>query len=382
MMSSDPNTEPSIEKQKDVGVTSPAQERLATTATDGKSKKRSKTPPIDSMGQLLRRVYTGRRLKSKLTKKEASAMGATARLDELEREELLTLAMSDRLLDRTRQLMLFVDGLEPHVVPRVVKVQLNDFVGGVLRRHPAYRTGRLGGVLEHLPQAPKEDIAVQEMVSQDFSSFSWSSDAGPLKRSETELCKANAVYCLLLWFRARRGMSVDRIQRYIQESLWKHAALRHKTEAEKLRALMGTRDYSAASIACAHIEKQALEQGHRADVALRAEERAKGRAGELEEQIAVIQGQLTESHSEIERLKKEVAEGVQARGDDHAHLKDDYEQLRGHILRRLEDELSLLDEGLHALRRKPPKVYVMVDHAERAIDGLKGEMKRLRGIGA
>ena len=384
MNSADPNTEKLVKTQQVVDAGGPRKERLATTASDGERKKRTKAPSIQSVSQLLRRVYTGpsKRLKSKLSNKEASAMGDNARLGNSDREELLTLAtMSDRLLDRTRQLMLFVVGLEPHVVRNVVKEQIHDFVGDVLRNHPAYQTSSLVGVLENLPRTPREvDSAIQELISQDFSSFSWSSDADPLKKREIELCKGNVVHCLLLWFRARRPISIDQIQRHIDEGLWKPTARRHKTEVEKLHALMDTRDYSAASIACALLEEQLLEGSYRAEAAVRGEERAITRVRELEIHVVAIQAQLTESRAEFERLKKRVAEEVREHSNDRAHMQDEYEKLRGQVLRRLKEELSLLDEGLHALHRKPPKVYVMVDHAERAIDGLKGELKRLRGI--
>ena len=72
---------------------------------------------------------------------------------------------------------------------------------------------------------------------------------------------------------------------------------------------------------------------------------------------------------------------IQAHENAKAHWKDDYEQLRGQVLRRLNDELPLLVDGLHALRRDPPKVHIMIDHAERAIEGLESEVKRLRGKG-
>ena len=62
-------------------------------------------------------------------------------------------------------------------------------------------------------------------------------------------------------------------------------------------------------------------------------------------------------------------------------MRNDYEDLRGRVLRRLREDTALLEEGLHALRREPPKVHVMEDHAERAIDALKREMGRIRGDG-
>ena len=51
--------------------------------------------------------------------------------------------------------------------------------------------------------------------------------------------------------------------------------------------------------------------------------------------------------------------------------------MKGQTLRRLNEDSALLEEGLHALQREPPKVGVMIDHAERAIDGLKRAAERI-----
>jgi hypothetical protein len=74
-------------------------------------------------------------------------------------------------------------------------------------------------------------------------------------------------------------------------------------------------------------------------------------------------------------------QALQAERRDHehtrAHLQDDFEQLRTRLLRRIKSEVNLLTEGLHALRRDPPKVHVMEDHAERALDALRKAVKEL-----
>ena len=63
--------------------------------------------------------------------------------------------------------------------------------------------------------------------------------------------------------------------------------------------------------------------------------------------------------------------------DELSRLRDAYESLRGLTIRRLRQEISLLSDGLHALNQPTPKIHVMVDHAERAIDGLKSELARI-----
>ncbi len=94
---------------------------------------------------------------------------------------------------------------------------------------------------------------------------------------------------------------------------------------------------------------------------------------------------LTEAEQSLKELKTKVVcleekskQERKTHATETAHMKDNYEQLRGRVLRRLKEELSLLEEGLYALQRDPPKVHVMVDHADRAIGSLKREMEKLR----
>ena len=79
----------------------------------------------------------------------------------------------------------------------------------------------------------------------------------------------------------------------------------------------------------------------------------------------------------MESLEDQVAAERREHENEKAHLRDDYEKLRGQVLHRLRQEVTLLEEGLYALKKEPPKIHVMVDHAERAIQGLRREIERI-----
>ena len=344
-----------------------------------KRKPRPKALPIQNLKQLLRAMYTGAFRRLTLKKSELAAIKCAPRLEGVEKE-LLNLASSDRTLERTVKLMLFGDGLDVPVIANQIRV----FAAHVLQRHPAFGTPSLEGALNEIEPGSSEHDAIQELISRDYSSFTWPRETElmkPMTKRELDLCRSNAVYCLLLRFRATRQISAERIQQHLQAHLWKPSISQYRGEIDRLRALMTTRDFAAASAVFSLAEKQALEQSRRAVDARRAEERAKSHALMLKDKLAESQEKLTESQARVHCLKEELRREFQTHTDERTHLKDDYEKLRGRILRRLKDELSLLDDGLHALRREPPKVHVMVDHAERAIDGLNREMKRLRGNG-
>ena len=214
------------------------------------------------------------------------------------------------------------------------------------------------------------------LAKQPFDSLPWSEDTAALKKSELDKCRVNAVCCLLLWHRETRRTSFEDISRSLRTS-WEPDAQRHKSEAQKLRALMGNRDPAAAAISCSLLEKQAFDAEQQERVAREAEKKANTWARELEGRLAGIERQLDAEKAQVERLTADLDEERQAHENDIAHRRDEYAKLRGRVLRRFKRELSLLEVGLHALQRDPPKVPVMEDHAERAIDGLKREMQAL-----
>jgi len=56
-------------------------------------------------------------------------------------------------------------------------------------------------------------------------------------------------------------------------------------------------------------------------------------------------------------------------GDSLILLKDKVERMRSSTLHKIEQEIELLEIGLHALNKNKP--HVTVDHMERSIDALK-----------
>ena len=352
------------------------QDAKSTTPAAGERKQaRAKQPPVENLCQLLDAIYSGKFKRLQLKKTELSALRVAPKIEDKDRDNLINTATTDKKLDKTRHLMLLANRIQESVVAN----QLNEFARDVLRLHPAFIIKAMEGVLENLPESPPEADVVKELFSQDFTALSMPPDNNVLKKNEVVQCRSNALNCLLLWFKASRGMSTERIQRYLNEYLWAPAARRYKNEAERLAVLITTRDPASVAIVSAQFEKQVLMESQRADAARRAEERATNRIQELETRLDKIAASLHAAQTDVTRLGVELDEEKNGRRNDRTHMQDDYEGLRGQVLRRLREELSLLDEGLHALRRDPPKVHVMVDHAERAINGLKLEMKRLQG---
>lgn len=349
-------------------------ESRGTTAAENSTKPRSKSPSIESVGELLWSLYGGRFKRSMLKKTELAAMRSNPLPTEAEREQLIGLAKSDLILDKTRQLMLLSLRIDSSTGSKI-----RDFAREVLQRHPLFQAESLAGVLNNLPDSATEERAISALIAQELSAVPWPDQSEAMTKQQYSKCKSNAVHCLIIVFRATRGTSLSRILGYLNTYLWAPAARRYKREEDKLAAIVGTRDPAAAAITFGLLQSQIIEQQRLADTAERSVERAAARIEELERKIADLQTSLEQAEAAAERAKAELAAATESHAIAKAHFKDDYEQLRGQMRRRMKEELALLDDGLHALRRDPPKVHVMIDHAERVMDALKGELERLRG---
>jgi hypothetical protein len=374
-----PKEEPGVGKVP-AGLVKP--ERETATPSDTSSPARAgaksglvgpKSPSLYSFRDLVHAVYgaKGRRLKPK--KVEIAAMRSAAKLEPSEPEDLLHLSASDRTLKQTLELMLLSMEWHDRFGGEIWK-----FVHEVLRRHPAFLPEPLVGGMANLLDGPSEEDAVRTVTSRPYASLPWPAGSAEMRRKEIEQCRTNALWCLLLWFRRTRGTTLERIQGYLQTSIWAPAAHRYKTDQQKLRALVDASDFGGIAVACSALEKEALERARQAAVANSAADRAAARARELENKLSGTEAQLGAAKGQVERLSEATIAARSAHEDEIAHMRSDYEELRARVQGRLREEVSLLDEGLRALRRDPPKVHVMEDHAERVIDGLKSEMERLK----
>ena len=147
---------------------------------------------------------------------------------------------------------------------------------------------------------------------------------------------------------------------------------------QKLRALTSSRDRAAVATAFAVLEMRVQKEAQIAAGAQKAKKQAVERAQELQDRVTQLENDLRSARADVTTLSGRLDSAKQDHDNERAYLQDDYAQLRGRVVRRLREEVALLSEGLHALRRNPPKIHVMDDHAERAIDRLKRELDSLK----
>lgn len=343
-----------------------------------KSTQASSAMPITGVFDLIRRVYDGTYKRKRPNKADILAIRTHSRILAEAREELLIAASEDVSLANAYQLMAVLAGYDDSGF-----TSARDFAGQVLKNHPAFQHPDLAATLNSHPDALRPDRAVEYLASQDFQLLIADRNQARSKREvekQSRDCKENAIRCLLLWLLSRQEISLDRTCQLLHHHVWSPYAQRYKDSADQLRILLAAKPASAvpASITSELLEKQITQQSYRVDAAQQAETRAAAKAEKLQKDLEELQREHAASLERGRLLEQELANQRTAFADEKAHLQDDYEHLRGTVFRRLKDELTLLEEGLHALQRDPPRVHVMVDHADRVIDGLRLAIDKLR----
>lgn len=346
--------------------------------TDGPAKppettaRRAKRPPFYSFAELIQTTYETRVGVKTLQKADTKALLSAPPMKGSERDKLLELARSDKTLEKSKQLVLLSLRSE---APRISHY-LRDFARDAIGCHELFRQQRTADLLTNLHGTSIDAVAAIFMTSN--VKLLTERTENPLPKRQAEQCVRNAVHCVLLLLWVAQGGSVERILRFLQRHSWSKKAKRYRSEKQQLEALVISRDPTAASVTFTLLERRALELEQQAEAAARSQERVRTRSQRLEQQLTAVEDKLHQTTGECERLRQELRESIDTLATKEAHWRHEYETLKGRALRRLNEESSLLEEGLHALRREPPKVSVMIDHAERAIDGLKRVAERIR----
>jgi hypothetical protein len=203
------------------------------------------------------------------------------------------------------------------------------------------------------------------------------------KAADRDRLVKNAVACYGLLRAVQREWNLDR---YIDESYgsaWKHEV----PEGAGLERAAGTigasRDLDVLGIVAANyiaritrLERQIAQLDREASAAANREARLTEelRVARDREQAATARAEAFSA--DIVRLQKELAAERDNRVVDKSHMADDYETLRTRIIRRLNGEIDLLTDGLHALRNGAPSVAE--EFLDRSLLALTREVEQLK----
>lgn len=372
------NEEPLTVKQNgSIGITdshindSPNNFNTPESVSTAKKKTREE---INNLEQFIAYAYTRKGRHFSLKKKELKVVSEDPKLDEDAKKRLMAFTKADVFLKVPRQLLLMARELK---INPLLKSEIQNFVRDVLKDHAVFRAPELTGVLENHPNALSPRATLAKIATTDYSYLKWFKKDKPLKPKDYQELIVNTVYCLVVWFADTRGIAFETLNQYLFESLWKPKTSSIKNDAARFRVLTEIIDLGGVGLACQIFKQQGDRLAQIAESANKAQEVAIIENQTLQESLAEYKLKLEQRDQDIVQLKQVIEEERQNFRDTCIHLQDDIEKLRTRLLRRLKTEVDLLDEGLFALRRDPPKIHVMDDHAERALEGLKKEIKEL-----
>jgi septal ring factor EnvC (AmiA/AmiB activator) len=179
----------------------------------------------------------------------------------------------------------------------------------------------------------------------------------------------------------RRQIESDAASRLFLESFEVNRLPRKASSAVLLASVLKVNPRSAKAIAASFAgELKAFETEARR--ARHEEAMQREQSSQLQDEVRALQAtcadlsmRLKVSESETSALKQQLA-------DEDRLARDRQETIRARVSRTLKSDVALLHVGLEAIRRDPPRVGVMDDHADRVCESLRKELQQLELGGA
>lgn len=347
-----------------------------TVARKGKPGKQK--VEIGSLLDLFTQAYAAKGRKLTLMPTAIKQVASNCRMDEAQRQSVLRLAESDPQLSVPRQLLLLarsVDGFP------ALRTAIREVVRDILLGHEICKGPIVSSLLMRPSEGPTLASALGEL--QQYQAAADSKAERESEKPSTQQLKENACSALALWLAEANGLALARVVEGLYSAIWEPAANRLGSEGAKWRMLTDIKDGAAVGLACEVFRREASEQWQRSQKAADDVREMAGRIEALEAENEALRTSLrqTEARWEAEtgELRQRMADLQSAAEIEAVHQRDDQEQIRARLLRRLKADLANLEEGLTALRRPEPKVHVMVDIAERVTDAMRKEIRNLQG---
>jgi len=365
-------------------VESIAGEALGTEGANPKAKSKQE---ISTFEQFLFHAYGLKGRRVALKKKVLQDISPSLSIPVEGLVELQKLVNADRQFCVPRQILLASREIEGYPL---IKEALRKFVMEVMLSHRAFKNPKVTSAIRNLENAPLPHAALKLVMEEVFEKEELEENAGEKKDGEktakklvaAEEMKVNATNCLAVWFAVTRNLALEDVADALNVAVWTPAGCDADSDIAKLRALTSIEKVEGVGLACEQYKRRAVAQ---ADEAVRASaEAARLRTEHQETQLELeqIRSELDETKNALEKLQLKTTEEIatlhQSAETQAAHLRDDFEQLRSRVLRRLVENVEKLGIGLSAIQGSEPKVHVVRDRLERVIDELQKEINKLR----
>lgn len=334
-------------------------------------------PDAETLEQFVEHVYARKGQRVKLKPTVVRTIARNPHLDEVAAARLMVLADADVVLSVPRQLLLLSREMEGFPA---LRGSLASFVKEVMLRHAAFAAPGVLDAVRNLPEGPSMADAMAALAQFEPKNIEGKRE---LKPADLQVLRRNSVNLLATWFACNRGVSFEELASLLLHSLWAPAARELADDNARLRALTEVEQFAGVGLVCQRFRQRASEALAGKEVADREMDTLRSQVSQLEEQLGQATLALDACTVELAALRAstadELAQQRQSQEAERMHLRHELEQLRGRLVRRLDDSIEMLEVGLTALRNKTPRIEVMLERAEHVVDALRAEKSNLKG---
>lgn len=295
-----------------------------------------------------------------------------------EREsELLSVAEKDVTLAVPRQLVFISREFQGYPS---LRNELLAFVKKAILQHPLFREQPALTLFIHQGDSSPSALEAMRLI-QEFGTAKEAQESD-LSRAELDALHRNAAYLVAVWLREMRGRSLHDVAEVLFQGVWNKAAASIEDDNDKLRTMTDVSELAPVAVACAVFQQQAEEQTKRAHQSAAESLRLRQERDSLLDENEKLRNELAGLQGELEREQREARERLATLESSQdvkvTHLRDDNQQVRHRLVKRLVSDVEQLETGLSALRNPNPRVEVMIQRAERVVDALRSEIAKLR----
>lgn len=321
--------------------------------------------------------YGRRGQRISLKEKDAKRIANTLPLNDEAVARLMLLVKKDVLLAVPRQLLLVARDIDG--IPRL-RANIQSFVERVMLAHPIFAGEEWAATLQNQPEAPSALEAFAKLMA--FASSS-SEVEKVIKPGNLDELKLNATNLLAVWFAQHRGLNIEDMAALLLQSVWLPAAKKLPDDTFRLRALTELSQPAGIGVVCGRFYDRMAEAKSSNERAQCESTRLQNLLTQVRDELGIKQEKMVSLEDELLTCRQQSALALQdaemRHKQDRTHLVHELEQLRGRLIRRLEESTDLLSVGLSALRKETPRIAVMDERAELVIDALRNELDQLRG---
>lgn len=356
--------------QEDLKKENSSQEKNNFSCDEGNGKKEAKSKAkIDNLEDFIADIYSSKCKRIEIKPEQEKKLAQNLKFSEESIIKLKENAKNDLPLNITRQLLLAAQKITSH---SNLKSAIINFIQSALENHPFFVEEKdLLNLIHNHPESIGAELAIKKIIDKNYL------ENKNLK--ENLRLNYSVAYCLALWIFEKHNLNLYDLTKLISNAIWKHAAEKNIDKNIRLQSLAEIQDsnFIGVYVACTIFQEQIELKNKHLNEANQKLSKASNENEKFQSEIEHLKEEISKRDSQIKELEKLLDQERESHTHTRLNLLDEIEKMRTRLIRRLKSEIGLLMDGLHALRRDPPKVHVMDDHAERAIDALKQELKHL-----